>query len=373
MDNSTLIGNKFVAEKMIGQGSFGQIYQGSNIHTGEVVAIKMESAQTKHPQLIYESKVIKFLQGGLGIPEVHWCGSQQTHNLMVIDMLGPSLEDLFNFSSRKFSLKTVLMILDQVLSRIQYIHHKNYIHRDIKPDNFLIGRHKRCMVIYAIDFGLAKRFKDQKGNHIQFRDQRSLTGTARYASVNAHLGREQSRRDDLEAIFYMIVYFLKGSLPWQGLNAKTREEKYRQISDKKKSTKSEDLCSGLPSEFLMYLNYVKHLAFKDEPDYKKLRRSFRELFIKNEYLYDYEYDWKALNHTACKHQDEIIEPDDEEEKEDKEENEEKEIIEKNKQQTENNDSPIDDEEVKNEMMVDEFLRKRSPESKKSTSKKCSVF
>jgi serine/threonine protein kinase len=170
---------------------------------------------------------------------------------MVIDLLGPSLEDLFNKCSRKFSLKTTLMLADQMLQRVEYLHSKNYVHRDIKPDNFLIGIGKNSHILYLIDFGLAKKYRDHNHVHIPYKDNKHLTGTARYASVNNHLGIEQSRRDDLEGIGYVIIYFCKGSLPWQGLKAKTKLEKYNKICEKKTQIGVQGLCSGLPSNCLI--------------------------------------------------------------------------------------------------------------------------
>lgn len=211
---------------------------------------------------------------------------------MIIDLLGPSTEDLFAYCKRKFSLKTVLMLGEQMISRIEYIHSRSLIHRDIKPDNFLIGTGKKKNMVYIIDFGLAKFYRDAKnGIHIPFRDGKSLTGTARYASINTHLGIEQSRRDDLESLGYVLLYFLRGELPWQGLKAKTMKEKYDRIMEKKISTPVEVLCKGFPEEFQVFILYTRDLKFEDRPDYGFLKKILKTIMDSNKIDLDSNFDW----------------------------------------------------------------------------------
>lgn len=289
------VGKKYRLGRKIGSGSFGDIYLGTNVTTGEEVAIKLESVKTKHPQLLYESKLYRVFQGGIGIPYIRWYGVEGNYNVLVLDLLGPSLEDLFNYCNRKFSLKTVLMVADGLLSRIEFIHAKNFIHRDIKPDNFLIGLGRRATVIHVIDFGLAKRFRNPKTHaHIPYRENKHLTGTPRYASVNNHLGIEQSRRDDLESLGYVVMYFLRGSLPWQGLRANTKKQKYKKIMEKKIAVPFEHLCKGYPEEFRMYFEYCRALRFDDKPDYTYLKRLFKDLFVRLRYVTDGVYDWVKI-------------------------------------------------------------------------------
>lgn len=289
------VGSKYRIGRKIGSGSFGDVYQGTNIVSGDPVGIKLEPVTAKYPQLLYEAKLYKVLNSGgsvVGIPRVRWSGVEGDYNVLVIDLLGPSLEDLFNFCSRRFSLKTVLMLADQMLARVEYFHSKAFLHRDIKPDNFLMGVGKKAHHMYIIDYGLAKKFIDSHTNeHIPFRDGKSLTGTARYASINAHLGYEQARRDDLESLGYIFIYFLRGSLPWQGLKADNKDDKYKVICEKKQKTSLETLCKGVPVEFVQYLSTIKSLEFTDKPDYTQLRRNFRDLFMREGFQMDYVFDW----------------------------------------------------------------------------------
>eukprot|EP00128_Syssomonas_multiformis_P002007 Colp12_sorted_trinity150504_noHs@23036 len=288
------VGTKFRLCRKIGSGSFGDIYQGVDVTTGEDVGIKLEALRTQYPQLIYESKVYRLLAGGVGIPSVKWYGIEGDYNVLVMDLLGPSLEDLFNLCKRKFSLKTTLKLADQIILRLDYVHSKHFLHRDVKPDNFLMGTGRNCHTVYIIDFGLAKRYRDSRTKqHIMYREDKSLTGTARYASINVHLGIEQSRRDDLEAVGYMLMYFLRGELPWQGLRANTKKQKYERITEKKLSTPIDMLCRGHPPEFASYLHYCRSLRFDEGPDYAYLRKMFRDLYQRMMFANDNIWDWNS--------------------------------------------------------------------------------
>uniref|UniRef100_G3VDE6 non-specific serine/threonine protein kinase n=1 Tax=Sarcophilus harrisii TaxID=9305 RepID=G3VDE6_SARHA len=292
---SSIVGGKYELLRKVGAGSFGDIYLAINITNGEEVAVKLESQKAKHPQLLgppgaQPGGPVQFL-----LAQVRWYGQEKDYNVLVMDLLGPSLEDLFNFCSRRFTMKTVLMLADQMISRIEYVHTKNFIHRDIKPDNFLMGIGAHCNKLFLIDFGLAKKYRDNRTRqHIPYREDKNLTGTARYASINAHLGIEQSRRDDMESLGYVLMYFNKSSLPWQGLKAATKKQKYEKISEKKMSTPVEVLCQGFPAEFAMYLNYCRGLRFEEAPDYMYLRQLFRILFRTLNHQYDYTFDWTML-------------------------------------------------------------------------------
>ncbi|MCJ1471195.1 casein kinase I [Pseudocyphellaria aurata] len=298
--SSNVVGVHYRVGKKIGEGSFGVIFEGTNLLNNQQVAIKFEPRKSDAPQLRDEYRTYKILVGCPGIPNVYYFGQEGLHNILVIDLLGPSLEDLFDHCNRKFTAKTVVMVAKQMLSRVQTIHEKNLIYRDIKPDNFLIGRpgSKSANVIHVVDFGMAKQYRDPKTKqHIPYRERKSLSGTARYMSINTHLGREQSRRDDLEALGHVFMYFLRGGLPWQGLKAATNKQKYEKIGEKKQTTAIKDLCDGFPvaEEFNKYLSYVRNLGFEDTPDYDYLRDLFTQALKNTGEVEDGEYDWMKLN------------------------------------------------------------------------------
>ncbi|KAK2592913.1 hypothetical protein QQS21_009381 [Conoideocrella luteorostrata] len=327
-----MIKDKYRVDYRIGKGGFGLVYEGTffvgrlcscsdvdligtDTRTGEKVAIKLmhhrEGHRERGDMLEDEANTYRALSGGVGVPQVLWFGRQDDYYVLVHTILGPSLEDLLNYCGRRLSLKTVLLIADQAISRIQYIHSKGFLHRDIKPENFLMGVGRQGNTLYTIDFGLVEDLRGADA-HRQQKKGRPFGGTRRYATLNNHnglgtfknpnnmsrsepcansIGVEQSWNDDLESLGYVLVYLARGKLPWQGLRAASKKEKDELIKEKKNNIPVESICQGLPQEFVEYIKYTRSLAFNTKPDYHLLRYRFRSLFKSEGFVYDNVYDW----------------------------------------------------------------------------------
>ena len=276
--------------KQLGKGGFGQLYLGRNIRENAFIAIKVEEL-TQRSHLTMEYQILKEIAGD-GIPKVYKLHKGHKHNYLLMQLLGKSLDKLFSDTNRKFSIKTVSQIAYQMVQRIEYVHSKGYIHRDIKPGNFLIGKNSESKKIFIIDFGLSKKYIDKNNNHIIYKEGKGLTGTARYVSLNTHYGIEQSRRDDIEGIAYNLIYFAKGKLPWQGVKTKNKKEKHKKIMEYKEEYIPEKLCDGLPEEFPTLLKYARKLDFDEKPDYKNIKIMFKQLIISLHQEMDWKFDWE---------------------------------------------------------------------------------
>lgn len=289
-DIKNLIGSdigKYTIIRYIASGSFGDVFEGKDRQTGELVALKIPKKTLERDgqcSLIDEAKVYKRISNKeKGIAEMKIIKTKDK-KIISMDLLGPSLEKLLS-KHKKFGMKTIISLAISMIDIMKHIHSCGYIHRDIKPDNFVIENEKSNK-IFCIDFGLAKKYQRKNGEHIEFSTHKKFCGTARYASIAAHKQQEQCRKDDLESIAYILIYMFKGKLPWQGIKHKDKKERYRLIGQKKEQISEDELCSGMTKEFVIFLKYVKNLDFGEKPHYSALKNMFIQLYKSRNYKND---------------------------------------------------------------------------------------
>ena len=288
----TILFHKYTLIKKLGEGSFGRIYSAKENSTNNWYAIKLENKNRSQNLLESEAYIMSYLNGPR-IPMVKSFGYTGDYNVLIMELMGKSLEDLFeSMPTKKMSVRCVCNIGYQMIEIIEYVHNKHIVHRDIKPDNFVMGKGNKSKFLFLLDFGLAKKYRSSTTlKHYPLIKKKHLTGTARYASINALNGYTQSRRDDLEAIGYVLVYFLLGRLPWQGMLNKNKDERYMKIMEVKRDTDPHILCKNLPVEFEKYITYTRNLEYEQDPDYNMLKNLFLKVLNDEEHCIDYYYDW----------------------------------------------------------------------------------
>lgn len=277
---STLIADRFSIVKEIGHGSFSTVYLATDTLKNRECALKIENNEkTAKTLLDKEVLIYNHLKKNKGVPKIYWLGKHEDKNVMAMELLGPSLNSLLE-KHKKFSIRTVCTLADQILKKIAHLHNEGFIHRDLKPANFVIGnKSQNKNELYIIDYGLAKKYETKKSTTKKF------VGTLRFASMHAHSFVDQCRKDDLEAIGYVLTYLLRGDLPWSLKNTKTKEEKNTSLFKEKVQWKEKGYRT-LPQPIEKYMSYVYSLGYNDKPDYNFLRGLFKDYARKQESLYD---------------------------------------------------------------------------------------
>lgn len=294
-----LLVGRFRMGRKIGTGSFGCVFRGYDIVSKVHVAIKVSREIRETKTMIREAGILKYLQLSpelLGVPELFYDGTESTiqrHKFLVMSLLGLNLSQLHKLCNGTFSYTTICMIATEIITRFEELHDSGIVHRDVKPQNFLIGRYTSDRQIYVCDFGLSGRYVKDNGDHILFKTGLKPIGTARYASMRVHRGYERSRRDDFEALAYMLLYLKNGSLPWQGLNLHNRTHKWKLILQVKSEIKYEELFENTPFILGDLLVASRNMAFSQRPRYGYWKRKFlAEIVAHTNPNTLFKYDWE---------------------------------------------------------------------------------
>lgn len=296
------INNKYRLSEILGSGSYGNVYKGIDEETSTIVAIKMnEDPLLLDREIKIYNYLWKYIQNQyckkLKIPRLFWEGIHDTNRVIVLERLGESLDKIFDKHEKKWSNCTIYWIATTILQTLCELHELGIVHRDIKPDNFSIGYQNRYD-LYIFDFGLSSQFINKSGKHISKRSGLSLIGTMRYASINNHNGIQQSRRDDLESLLYMLLYFWHGTLPWKNVDIKDRAKRNQHVLHLKEKT----INDILPESFQSFNKYIRNLEFDEKPDYNYWINYFNDLYQQNKplncisYGIDWIFDFKNVSH-----------------------------------------------------------------------------
>ena len=285
-----IVFNKYKIKKRLGKGSFGSIYLVE--YNNKLYAMKLENTKKGYYILDKEVKLMTLLYGPR-IPYVKSFGQCGFYNVLVMEVLGKSLEELKELlPGKKMSIPCVCKLAYQMIQILEHIHKKFFLHRDVKPDNFIMGIGPNNKFLYMIDLGFAQAYRDQSTlQHRPMSRGQGITGTSRFASINTLSGYTQSRRDDLESLAYVIIYIAKGALPWVNIKSDNKDDLYNKILNSKIQTTPEILCKDLPPQFEEYVKYVKNMEYEQEPDYNYLRNLFMNVLQKTGGKMDYVYDW----------------------------------------------------------------------------------
>ena len=287
---SKLIFGKYSLKCLIAKGSIGEVFLGKNILNNKEYALKIEKAKKGESLLKQEAYKLLLLKGP-GLPSVISFGQSGKYHILVENLLGESIYNIWLKKKKKLNLKDTCMFAIQALERLEYIHSKNYLHRDIKPGNFLVGNPDKSQ-IYLIDFGNARKYRSSRtGKHIPFSKNSKMCGTIIFLSTNVLKGIAQTRKDELESLGLVIIYLYKGYLPWSDLKCKDIHQHLDKIKKLKLKISNEELCKDLPKEICEYMNYVKNMNFDENPDYRYLQSLFINILGKTGEKNDLIFSW----------------------------------------------------------------------------------